>query len=116
MGILGELAAATKSGRKLNSPDMVRRLQAWQWTALLLASDDVLLAHARFMRLGGVDAPEGSQSHTLPAVADVVLALRRELLPRTRLTPQQALAAFVNEPIADEVFTSWEAEKRQMSI
>jgi hypothetical protein len=115
VGLLGEVAAASKAGRKVNTPDMVKRLQAWNWTAMLLASDEVIAAQARFIRLGGVDAPTG-RSFTLPATGDVILALRREILPRTRLTPQQVLAVFVNEPLDDTLFTEWEAEKQRMNI
>jgi len=116
VGLLGEVAAATKSGRKVNSPEMVKRLQAWNWTAMLVASDEVMAAQARFIRLGGVDAPEGGRAFTLPAIADVILALRREIVPRTRLTPQQVLAVFVNEPLDDAMFAGWEAEKRRLGI
>lgn len=115
VSLLAEVAAASKAGRKVNSPEMVKRLRAWTWTAMLLGSDEVMTAQARFVRLGGVEV-EGGRTYTLPAIADVILALRREIVPGTKLTPQQVLAVFVNEPLDDSMFTDWEAEKRRMGI
>jgi hypothetical protein len=115
VSMLGEVAAASKGGHRIPS-DMAKRLQAWTWTAMLLTSDEALRAQARFVRLGGVEAPEAARSLILPAMADVILALRRDIVPGTKLTQAQILGSFVNEPISDDVFTAWSAQKGKMGL
>jgi hypothetical protein len=51
----------------------ITRLRLWVYGALLNASDDVLLAHNRFL-----NAHRISDEMAVPAIADVILAMRRD--------------------------------------
>jgi hypothetical protein len=72
---------------------LMKKLNAFVFGSLLIASDDVVLAHDRFMRASTI-----SEEMVLPAVADVILAMRRDAgKTATNLRPIDVLAAFVKD-------------------
>ena len=113
--LLAKVAASTKGGPKVDQVAIVRELRELSFTGMLLGSDEVIRAHARFLRVGNQERGDG-RTHTLPAVADVLIALRREIVPATKLTPREILAVFVNEPLDQEWFDAWNRERAGMDL
>jgi hypothetical protein len=87
---------------------ILNKLNTFVFGSLLIASDEVVIAHDRFMRASSV-APE----MVLPAVADVILAMRKDVgEAATDLRPIDVLATFVRD-IEDlaPAFDRWAKEK-----
>jgi hypothetical protein len=78
-------------GAKADATKSVVQLQRWAFGSLLIASDEVVLAHDRFMNAGRV-----SDDMAIAALADVILAMRRDLSDGpTDLQPVDVLATFI---------------------
>jgi hypothetical protein len=98
-------------GEKLDdakSKALVTEMRRFVFGAMLNASDDVLLAHNRFMR-----ATSTSPDIVLPAVADVIFAMRQDIAGgQSKVAPIAILATFVND-ISNyrEIFDRWERQK-----
>jgi hypothetical protein len=89
---------------------ILKKLNAFVWGSLLIASDEVVLAHDRFMGASKI-APD----MVMPAMADLVLAMRRDAgEASTRLRTIDVLATFIK---ADDIeqfrphCERWEREK-----
>ena len=68
---------------------LMKKLNAFVFGSLLIAADDVVLAHDRFMRASAI-----SEEMVFPAVADVILAMRRDAgKTATNLRPIDLVAA-----------------------
>lgn len=108
--VLKSVAAETKGGRKANPAARLDDLRHFAFRAPLIASDDVVMAHIRFMNMERI-LPGGEAS--LPAIADVIIALRRDMgFEDTHLGARDILGVVVNE--IDELgdkFDPWEAAK-----
>lgn len=99
------------SGGKVDARTMapiLKRLNRFVFGSLLIASDDVVLAHDRFMRASKI-----SDQMVLPAVADVIVAMRRDIgKAPTSLRPIDTLAAFVRDiDSLAPAFEQWAREK-----
>lgn len=89
---------------------ILKRLRAFVFGSLLIASDEVVLAHDRFLNASRV-----SDELVMPAVADVILAMRRDAGGEdTALLPIDVLATFIKaedidkmKPLCDQ----WAKEK-----
>lgn len=73
----------------------VKRLRTFAFSALLIASDEVVMAHDRF-----VNASRVGDDMAIAAVADVILAMRRDAGESTQLQLIDVLATFIK---ADEI-------------
>jgi hypothetical protein len=109
--VLKDVARRTKAGSTEAAPEHIEQLRTFAFRSVLIASDEVLKAHIRFTNLGRIST---SEKAALPAVADVLLALRKDMgFPDTKLTGQDLLGVFVNEIDAiAEHFRVWETDKR----
>ena len=109
--VLRDVAAADKSAKPTSNQVHVTKLPNFAFRSMLIASDDVVRTHSRFMNLQRIT----SENLALPAVADVLHVLRRDIgFPDTTIAPRQILGVFVNEIDAegfDEMFSSWEKAK-----
>lgn len=102
-----------KAGGKMDERTLapiLKKLNAFVFGSLLIASDDVVLAHDRFM-----GASEIADEMVLPAVADVILAMRRDAGEKaTQLRTIDVLATFIKRSDV-ETFRPhcerWEREK-----
>jgi hypothetical protein len=110
--VLRDVAAETKGGKNATGQQHIAKLRNFAFRSMLIASDDVVRAHIRFMNVQRISA----ESVGLPAIADVVHALRRDIgFPNTEITARQLLGVFVNEIDSDsltETFRVWEAAKK----
>jgi hypothetical protein len=97
-----------KGANKRSFERELTKLNAFVFGAMLIASDEVILAQDRFMRVSKV-----GDAMLLPALADVVLAMRRDAGEATALRPMDVLAAFIRD-IENHAaaFELWEKEKR----
>lgn len=73
----------------------VKRLRTFAFSALLIASDEVVMAHDRF-----VNASRVGDDMAIAAVADVILAMRRDAGESAQLQLIDVLATFIK---ADEI-------------
>ena len=87
----------------------VKRLRKFAFNALLIASDDVVLAHDRF-----VNASRVGDDMAVAAIADVILAMRRDAGDSTQLQLIDIVATFIKaedidkmKPLCDQ----WNREK-----
>ncbi len=113
VNVLKEIAAASQGGKIAKADLYVDRLRTFAFNSTLVASDPVVRAHVRFTNLERI-AP-GDASVVVPAVGDVLLALRRDIgFPGTKLSNRDLLGVFVKE-IDDEKISAavlaWESAR-----
>jgi hypothetical protein len=65
-----------EKGNKLDTAASVNKLRRWSFGALLIASDEVVLAHDRFLNASRISGEMG-----VPAIAHVIIAMRRDVGP-----------------------------------
>ena len=103
-GIFGKGADKRAFERELT------KLNAFVFGAMLIASDEVILAQDRFMRMSKL-----GEDVFLPALADVLLAMRRDAGEATALRPIDVLAAFIRDIEGHApAFERWEKQKRSL--
>ncbi|HEV8490405.1 MAG TPA: hypothetical protein VGQ58_11525 [Candidatus Limnocylindrales bacterium] len=97
-------------GGNVKSDAYVPRLRRWVFGSLLTASDDVVLAHNRFLNVSRV-----GENVVIAAIADVILALRRDAGEEaTYLKPIDILATFIKSEDIDKmkpIVEQWDREK-----
>jgi hypothetical protein len=97
-------------GAKADTTAVVKKLMAWSFGSMLIASDEVVLAHDRFM-----NASRMGEQLVLPAVADVILAMRRDAGDAgSGLQTIDILQTFIKAEDIDTMkalCAKWEAEK-----
>jgi hypothetical protein len=104
--ILADIAKDSKAATARDNKAWVDKLRAFSFRLPLIASDEVVRAHIRFINLQRIlDRPDAA----LPAVADVLLAIRRDIgFPDTRIRPGHILGVIVNELDAVQApFDEW---------
>lgn len=111
--ILRDLVEAQKSGGELDSGKYTSSLRHFAFRSVLISSDAVVRAHIRFTSAQRIlDNPAA----TVPAVGDVLLALRRDIgLPDTKLSARDTLGVFVNDIDSETIasaFALWEPTKK----
>lgn len=110
--VFKEVVAAGKLGKTDARPDHINRLRGFAFRSILIASDPVVRAHVRFTNAARISSDDRA---AMPAVADVLLALRRDMgFIKTELTARDLLGVFVNEIDADVIggpFDAWERAK-----
>ena len=87
----------------------VKRLRTFAFSALLIASDEVVMAHDRF-----VNASRVGDDMAIAAVADVILAMRRDAGESTQLQLIDVLATFIKADGIDKmkpICDLWNREK-----
>jgi hypothetical protein len=93
----------------------LKRLNTFVFGSLLIASDEVIIPHDRFLRASKVLDPATKQPDeklVIPAVADVLLAMRRDAGETTALRPIDLMATFVRDvENMSSSFDRWAAEK-----
>lgn len=109
--VLRDVAAESKVGRPTNVQH-IAKLRNFAFRSMLIASDPVIRAHVRFMNVQRITT---ATNVGLPAVADVLLALRKDIgFPDTDMTGRDLLGVFVNEIDDDQIgamFEAWEPAK-----
>jgi len=109
--VLRDVAAETKGGKPASGQPHIVKLRNFAFRSMLIASDDVVRAHIRFMNMQRIT----SETVALAAVADVLVALRRDIgFPDTKIGPQQILGVIVSEIDAEAIasqFAVWNEAK-----
>ncbi len=91
---------------------LILEMRRFVFGSMINASDGVVLAHNRFLRAANLRA-----ELVLPAMADVILEMRRDAgMAETKLKPVTILASFVND-IEDhpDLLQLWEKQKGDWS-
>jgi len=89
----------------------VDRLRRFAFSALLIGGDSVVLAHDRFLNAGRI-----GENMAVPAIADVILAMRREVNGETGLRLIDVLAVFIKAEDIDKMkplCDAWERDKHK---
>ena len=104
------LREVLEKGDSQDATAPVGKLRRFAFGALLIAPDEVVLAHDRFLHASRV-----SDEMVVPAIADVILAMRRDAgQETTRLQPIDVLAAFIKAEDIDRIkllCDQWTREK-----
>lgn len=110
---LDVLREVVEKGGKMDARDTekyVKRLRAFAFSALLIGSDEVVLAHDRFLNAGRV-----GENMPMAAIADVILAMRRDAgEDTTNLQLIDVLAVFIKAEDVDDfkpACDQWNREK-----
>jgi hypothetical protein len=101
-----------KGKRAPNPAQMLPRIQAFVFSSMLNASDDVIRAHNRWMKLTN-NADASRQRLIVPALGDVILAMRRDTgEPKSTLRPVDIMRPLITD-IDDNLtmFDEWERFK-----
>jgi hypothetical protein len=109
---LDVMREVVEQGDKAKAAEYVPKLRKWAFATLLIASDEVVLAHDRFLNASRV-----SDDVVIAAVADVILAMRRDVGDETtNLKLIDIVATFIRSedieamrPLCEQ----WEREKAQ---
>jgi hypothetical protein len=114
--VFKDLMAASRAGEAVGTPEHIDRLSTFAFRSLLIASDEVVRAHIRFTNAARV-SPEPTVA--MPAVADVLIAIRRDMGIDTQLSPLDLIGVFVKEVDDPEIaatFATWEPAKRSWDM
>jgi hypothetical protein len=109
--VFKDLMAASRAGKDVGTPEHVDRLSTFAFRSLLVASDDVVRAHIRFVNVARI-SPEPTTG--MPAVADVLIAIRRDMGLNTKLSALDLMGVFVKELDDARIaagFATWESAK-----
>jgi hypothetical protein len=108
-----------RAGPKVNAQQVastLKKLNTFVFGSLLIASDEVVIAHDRFLRASKILDPATKapdEKMLLPAVADVLMAMRRDAgETTTNLRPIDLMATFVRD-VEDmsSSFDRWASER-----
>lgn len=95
-------------GAKLNTAETSAKMQKFFYNAMLNASDDVVRAQNAFLRVVAAD----QENLIIPALGDVVLAMRRDAGLETSLTASDIMRPLISDLDTNlELFDEWEKHK-----
>lgn len=111
---LDVMREVAERGSKLNTVASVNKLRKWAFASLLIASDEVVLAHDRFL-----NAEKIGDSMSIAAIADVILAMRRDAGENgTNLHLIDVLQTFIKSEDIDKmkpICDQWERDRDKAS-
>ncbi len=113
LDVLREVAEKGSKVDQRTSTAYLRKLRSFVFGSLLIASDEVIWAHDRFLNASRI-----SDQMVLPAVADVILAMRRDTgESTTELQAIDVLATFIKAEDIDKLrplCEQWAREKEKV--
>ncbi len=113
LDLLNQVLAAAREGDQDSTAAALPALREFGFKTIVVASDPVVKAQIRFQNIGRIEPDDPGV--VLPAVADILLALRKDIgFSETNLTSKQVLGVFINDiDTTAPVFDRWEKAKTE---